>query len=268
MNVSATPVITLLSDLGTQHLAISGIKVLLSHYSPDVITVDISHRIAPYNIQQAAYLTLYTHRHFPASTVHLLLVDIMFGERHRMLLAKVNGHYFIAPDNGTLSLAFGKELQTVWLCREFSGPVSVLKWAEHANSVIEVIKEGFDLNEYFSRFMIKEVAPLLAQKPIGARLDCTILHIDRYGNIVINLTELQFSDLINDGPFSIKFPGEKELTTLSRHYNDVEESQLLCRFNSMGYMEIAINHGSVADRFDLDITSDKGMNYSVVTINF
>lgn len=262
------PVITLLSDLGTGHHSISGTKVLLMGGVAGTEIVDISHRLTAYNLQQAAYLSSAAYRHFPANTVHLLLVDMMAGERHRMLLSKVDGHYFIAPDNGVLSLAFGARLREVWLCREFSEPVSLLQWVAYAGQVISVVSSGNDLNDHFSRFVVKEVAQIMMQKPIGARLDCTVMHIDRYGNIAIDLTRNRFDELVADGPFSIKLPRDKEITTISEHYNDVPNGELLCRFNSLGFMEIAINHGSATSAFEFDIATDKGMNYSVITVNF
>lgn len=266
--VHTIPVITLLSDLGTCHPAVSGAKMLLAASGATTGVVDISHRIPLYNIQQAAYVTQYAYRHFPVGTVHLLLVDVLLGERHRMLLAKVDDHYFIAPDNGVLSLAFGEELQKVWLCREFSDTISIMQWVGYAKKVINSIRQDDDINEHFSPFMIKEVAQIMVQQPIGARLDCAILYIDRYGNVAIDLTKTQFDELINDGPFSIKLPREKEITAVSMHYNDVGEGELLCRFNSMGYMEIAINKGSATATFELDVATDKGINYGMITVNF
>lgn len=262
------PVITLLSDLGTNHPAISNAKVMLTKHLADTMVVDVSHRITTYNLQQAAYLSQSAYQHFPVGSIHLLLVDVLSGERHRMLLCKVNDHYFLAPDNGVLSLAFGRQPNEVWLCREFSGTVSIAQWIGYANQVISVIHEDRDLNNYFSRFLIKEVAQIMMQKPIGARLDCTVLHIDRYGNIVIDFTKDRFDELIGDGPFSIKLPREEEITKVSDHYNDVPTGDLLCRFNSIGLLEIAINHGSATSAFEFDIATDKGINYSVITINF
>ena len=216
----------------------------------------------------AAYLLTSAYYHFPVGSVHLLMVDVLFGERHRMLLCCINGHYFLAPDNGVLSLAFSTQPQDVWLCREFSGSVSITQWVRYASQVMCVIREGQDLNNSFSRFIIKELAQIIIQKPIGARLDCTVLHIDRYGNIVIDLTKVHFDELIGDGPFSIRLPRDEEITTVSNHYNDVPPGGLLCRFNSLGLMEIAINRGSATNSFEFDIASDKGINYSIITINF
>lgn len=266
--VRTIPVITLLSDLGTGHPAIGATRVLLTNAHPDTGIVDISHRITPYSIQQAAYMVQYACHHFPPHTVHLLLMDIVLGERHRMLLLKADAHYFIAPDNGILSLGLGKNNYPVWLCKEFSGPVSVLQWAEYAATVMDVLHNEQDLNERFSQFMIKEVAPLAVQQPIGARLDCSILQTDRFGNVTIGLSREQFDELIQDGPFSVKLPRQKELNKLSKHYSDVAPGQPLCRFNSMGYMEIAVNRGSATDVFEFGVATDKGINYSTITVNF
>lgn len=261
-------VITILSDLGTGHTALSAARAILLQQHANAEIVDITHKVSTYNLQQAAYFCKQSYVHFAMGSFHLLMVDVMFGERHRMLLAQVNGHYFIAPDNGILALTFGDAVSNVWLCREFSEPVSIPKWTLYAGNIIDTIRKSETPDGIFSRFHTKHIAQLATHKPIGARLDCTILHIDNYGNVVINLSRHQFDELAGDGPFSIPLPPEQEITVLSNHYNDVAEGALLCRFNKMGLMELAVRKGSFSKMFGLELSSGKGINYGVITVNF
>ena len=260
--------ITLLSDLGTRHTAHGSARATLYSALPDAEVIDISHRVAPYNLQQAAYHCRNAYRHFPLRTFHLLMVDIMHGERHRMLLAEADGHYFIAPDNGILALTFGTRDLKVWLCKEFSDPAGVNEWVKNAAGVMQTVSRHTNINELFIQFHTKHVGQLLTQKPIGDRIDCAILHIDNYGNVVIDLSRHQFDELAAGGPFSIALPPEQEINELSRHYNDVADGHLLCRFNKAGLMELSVNRGSFAERFGFQQSADKGINYGVITVNF
>lgn len=260
------PVITLLSDLSTSNIAVSSARIILNTHVPDMPVIDVSHNVSPYNIQQAAYICRKAYHTFPAGSIHLLMIDIAKGERHRMLLARCKDHYFIAPDNGILSLTFGNELAEIWLCREFNTSVSIADWVAMAAHIISS-SAYYSPDGSFIRFMINEVAQLSAPKPEGARLDCHIIYIDRYGNVVINFSKDQFDELIGDGPFSIQLPKERHISRLSNHVSDVIHGDLLCRFNNAGMMELAISHGSLASILEFD-KSDKGMSYNVITIHF
>ena len=252
--MATAPVITFLSDLGNKHIATGSAKARLWVRFPEAGVVDITHGAERYNIQRAAYMCRSAYQHFPAGSFHLLLVDISLGERHRMLLAHVGGHYFIAPDNGILSLAFGDELRDVWFCREFSNAVGVLQWADAAADVIAAIGAEAAPDEHFTRFMTKKIAFPSVQRPAGARRDCAILYADRYGNVVLDLDREEFEELAGDGPFEIKFPAGKSITRLSTTYNDVAEGELLCRFNGLGLMEIAMNRQSLFATYEFAAT--------------
>lgn len=267
--MSNPTIITLLSDLGTGHTALSGARAILMQQHADAEIVDITHRVTSYSLQQAAYFCREASGHFPGGTFHLLMVDIMFGDRHRMLLAKINDRYYIAPDNGILALTFGDTITDIWLCMEFSDPVGVAEWTRYAGMVIDIVLKTPQLNSIFIRFYSKNLAQLITHKPVGARLDCAILHIDNYGNVVINLSRGQFDELAGAGEvFSISLPPEERITRLSNHYNQVEEGKLLCRFNKMGLMELAVNRGSLSKKFGLELSSGKGINYGVITVDF
>ena len=261
-------IVTLLSDIGTQDSTISGAKVLLAEAQPGITVVDVTHRITPYNLPEAAYNTTKAYRHFPKGSVHLLMVDVFRGDRNRMLLAEVDGHYFIAPDNGLLSLTFKNDLKNVWLCKELSETTTLLDWVAGVTDIIAVLKPGVDPGEHLLPFTIKDIPPMMTQQSVRGRVDCHILHIDRYGNMVLNITKEEFAAMSVNGSFVISLPGEKNIDTLHHHYNEVPEGDLLCRFNSLGYLEIAVNHGSAAQRFKFDSTSSRDINYKVITIVF
>lgn len=258
--------ITLLSDLGTRHTAISGIRALAAAQLPASEVIDISHSVTPYNLHEAAYMSRKAALHFPEKTVHLLMVDIDRGERHRMLLARSNGQYFIAPDNGILAMALAS-IEGVWLCSEFQSNADTISWAATAMQIIISI-QAEKPDSLYSRFMLQELTGFSTQRPDGARIDCNILHIDRYGNIIVNFTRHQFDSLIGDGPFSVALPGGQSISHVSQHYSDKEAGNIICRFNSQDYLELGISHGSLSDELELYVSSAKGINYSMITIHF
>ena len=260
--------VTLLSDLGTQDTAICAAKAVLSRQLPEAGIVDITHQIGSFNLQEAAYTLLKAYRHFPEGSVHLVMADVLRGDRNRMLLAAVNGHYFIAPDNGILGFAFRGIPVEAWLCKEFNTAVTILQWVNEAANVISILRQGHPFKEHFMPFSVSAPPSAMPQLSARKRADCHILHIDRYGNIVLNITRAEFNELADSDKFSISFPGENTITAIRQCYSEVTEGELLCRFNSLNYMEIAANRASAASRFRLDKALPQDINYRIITINF
>ena len=102
--------ITLMSDFGLQDASVASAKGILMQYAPAIPIVDISHLIEPYHLQQAAYILASAYRNFPEGTCHVLLFDVFAEKDPRLLLCEKDGHYFLAPDNGILALAFSAEI--------------------------------------------------------------------------------------------------------------------------------------------------------------
>ena len=258
--------ITLLSDLGTRDVSVTNAKAILMSYAPDPVFVDILHNVVQYDLQQAAYLLLSAYRHFQKGTIHILLVDVFLGDNPRMLLVEKDGFYFIAPDNGTLALAFGSELDSALQCFEFAGQYSFSDWINSAGKVIESLAQKNATQ--FKPCEIKIARRLLQPQVMPLGVDCNILYIDRYENIVLDITRKQFDEYVNGRPFRIKVMRMQDITTISNNYNDVPEGEPLCRFNSAGFLEIALNHEAAASLLGLGSYSSGNLRYQTIRIFF
>src|SRR5438477_523493 len=53
------------------------------------------------------------YRFFPKKTVHVVVIDPGVGTSRRPILAEAAGQYFIAPDNGVLSMIYAQEKHKV-----------------------------------------------------------------------------------------------------------------------------------------------------------
>ena len=260
--------VTLLSDFGEGDAANGIIKVQLAQHVANVCVVDVTHQVAMADLREASYYTLKSYRFFPAGSVHILATAIFNGDRNRMLLAEIDGHFFIAADNGLLSLTFPGEVTKVWLAREFSGMITTLEWFDSAISIIRLLQQGANIDEHLLPFTIASISQPTTPQPLRDRIDCNIIHLDRYGNIVLNITRAEFDEKAKSRGFSVVLPGGKKLTEISLHYYDVPEGSLLCRFNSLDRLEIAVNHGSAASLFQFDAALSKNINYKLITIHF
>src|SRR5580698_5609718 len=122
------PVITLLTDFGSADHYVGAMKGILLSICPDAQLVDISHEITPYAIAEAAFTLAQAWTCFPEGTVHLIVVDPGVGSARRPILAEAGGHYFVAPDNGVLTMLFAStakhNAREITTARYFRKPVS------------------------------------------------------------------------------------------------------------------------------------------------
>lgn len=260
--------ITLLSDFGLADASVASAKGVLMQHSPQSVLIDISHQVEPFHLQEAAYLLLATYKSFAPGTCHILLLDIFSEHNPTMLLCEKEGHYFIAPDNGILSLAFGRSIDTVWKCAELQEGSEIRTWLHEAGKIIASLqhKTGTELN--LNNCELK-IAPQHWQPKVEpSAVECQVIHIDRFENVVINLTREQFEKVGRHRPFRIRFMRDEEITELSTHYHNVKQGEKLCRFNSTGFLEIAINRGKAASLFGLKLHREQHLMYNTIKIYF
>src|SRR5215469_10306281 len=98
--------ITLTTDFGTADHFVGTMKGAILSIAPRARIVDITHQVAPYAVMQAAFSIAQAWRYFPKGTIHVIVVDPGVGSARRPILAQAEGQFFIAPDNGALSMIY------------------------------------------------------------------------------------------------------------------------------------------------------------------
>lgn len=260
--------ITLLSDLGLHDASVASAKGILMQYAPNTTIVDISHFIEPYHLQQAAYLMAAAHANFAADTFHLVLFDIFSTKTPQLLLYRRNNQYFFAPDNGILSLAFGNSLQDVWKCFELDSSGMLRDWVREAGKTIQRLQNQSPEELNLEKYGLKNAPTYCQPKIENSVVECQVIHIDRFENVVINITKEQFYEAAKDRPFQIQFMRNETINEISTHYHNVKEGDKLCRFNSAGYLEISINRGNAASLFGLKLYREQHLMYNTIKIFF
>lgn len=105
----AHPIITLTTDYGTSDHLVGVMKGVMLKINPDAIFVDISHGVMPFDILDGALTIGQAYNHFPPKTIHVVVVDPGVGSQRRPILVTGDQHYFVAPDNGVLSMVYERE---------------------------------------------------------------------------------------------------------------------------------------------------------------
>src|ERR1700741_2820226 len=105
----ANAIITLTTDYGTSDHLAGTLKGVILKINPDATIVDITHNVTPYDLLDGALAIGSAYSYFPARTIHVVVVDPGGGTDRRPLLVSGETQYFVAPDNGVLSLVYERE---------------------------------------------------------------------------------------------------------------------------------------------------------------
>ncbi|TDL99460.1 MAG: hypothetical protein C4K58_06045 [Flavobacteriaceae bacterium] len=245
-------IVTLTTDFGTKDFFVASIKGSLYSLNPNLTVVDISHEISPFDLSETAYVLLGAYGSFPQNTIHIIGVDATSSIRQKYLLAKKNGHYFLASDNGILSLLFPDLAFDLLL--EIKVPKE--KMIQFATKEVFVPVAGY-LAQQGDKFQPQKIGVPLKQivtkTPIntqikGNQLVGTIVYIDHFGNAITNIERSFFLEILKERSFLIRvrnhtfdqiFNLYSEIVPLDQ--NDSKfHGKAMCLFNSSGKLEIAI----------------------------
>lgn len=106
---SARPVVALLSDFGLEGDAVGLCHGAILRVNRAIAIVDLTHNIAPYNVQQAA-LALARTEGFPKGTVFVAVVDPGVGGERKALALRTNaGLVYVGPDNGIFTYVMQRQ---------------------------------------------------------------------------------------------------------------------------------------------------------------
>lgn len=245
------PIITLTTDLGIRGFYVPAVKGKILQLSPTANIIDLSHHVDHFNILEAAFIVKNSFSDFPTDTVHIIDINSLLRSQIRYLAIKYKGYYFISADNGIFSMIFDgtpEKIVEINYRPQTSFPLKdifAVTACHLANgNPIEAI--GKTLNEFTSTPMMQ---PAIYESSIRAM----VIYIDSYENVFLNVTKELF-DGVGKGRNAVISFRRVEIGNISNNYYDVIESELVCFFNSIGFLEIAINRGKASTMFGLKMS--------------
>jgi S-adenosyl-L-methionine hydrolase (adenosine-forming) len=246
------PLITLLTDFGAADHYVAAMKGVMRGICPAAEFIDISHEVGPYTIAEAAYTLSQAWQYFPKGTIHLIVVDPGVGSARRPILAKSAGHYFVAPDNGVLTLTvagpglsvreltnpkyFRPSVSRTFHGRDLFGPV-----AAHLANRVPAARFGRKITDWV------QLEGLQPRRDARGHWQGIVLKVDRFGNLITNLPSdlIEKERLISSKGWSLRI-GKRNITALAKSYSEGEEGKLFVIAGSSGYLEISANQASAA----------------------
>ena len=249
-------VVTLLTDFGTADYFVGAVKGVILTINPQVSIIDITHEIPPQDIESAAFTLLTCYRDFPAGTVHVAVVDPGVGSSRRAIVVSAGSHYFVGPDNGLFSYVLDREPshQTFHLtAREYfrDSPSSTFHGRDVFAPVAAALSKGVAPAKLGPR--IEDAVRLHSLAPTkreDGKVEGRIIHIDRFGNCITNLTRADLPDT-KQTTLLVK---RRAINAFRRFFADetaskrgrASNSDLFAIWGSAGFLELALNGASAA----------------------
>ncbi len=255
--MSPTPhvIVTLTTDFGLRDGYVAAMKGAMLDVEPALTLVDVSHEVPPQDVMAAGFVLRQSAPHFPAGTVHLVVVDPGVGtDRHaiaaRFVLAG-REHLFVGPDNGVLPLLLDEadadeavvlDRPDVWAT---TAPSDTFHGRDVFGPVAAALAAGRPLAEVGTP--VSELTPLHWPLPRtdDQGIDGMVIHIDRYGNCVTNVTREALDAHAAGRPFKC-YVGSAVLQRHAATYGRTAQGEPLTLFGSSGQLEIAVNGGDAA----------------------
>ena len=244
-------IITLTTDYGTNDHLVGTLKGVILKINPDVTIVDITHNVAAYDLLDGALAIGSAFAYFPPRTIHVVIVDPGVGTDRRPILVTGDNQYFVAPDNGVLSLIYERDSNVVVrhanVEHYYNQPVSktfqgrdifapVAAWLSKNGQTSSM---GDEIQDY-KRFALPR------PKAANGVLKGIVLRVDTFGNLVTNFRP---EDLSGDAQQSgkVKFQvGTHAVSRLVGTFAQGNTGEPVAYVGSSGYIEIAVNKGNAA----------------------
>ena len=244
-------VITLTTDFGHKGPFVATMKgVMLSRFAAARV-VDLTHETSVHFPAEAGFWLKRSYPYFPAGTTHVAVVDPGVGTERDINVLVLDGHAFVAPDNGLLAPLAERNGATVYqldmaaAAAPFS--LSTPSATFHGRDIFAPI--GAEIAS--GRRRPDEVGPTITSfvpswvdeaTRSGDTASGIVIAVDNFGNLITNIDE-NLLDGISD---PIVSAGGHDFE-LRRTYGDVSPGDYLALINSFGALEIARAEKSAAE---------------------
>jgi len=258
--------VTFLTDFGLEDDFVGTCHGVIKRIAPDVQIIDITHGIYRGRILQGALALANALAYMPPG-VHLAVVDPGVGTARRpLVLRDREGRLYVGPDNGLLLPAVDRH-----------GGVDAAHELANPEYALETVSRTFHGRDLFSPAAahlaagvpLAELGPPIApdalvrleipEPEIGqARMRATVLGVDRFGNVALNLTRehLERVAVVPGMRVELAARGERYFAVAARTFGDARPGDLILYEDSYRNVAVAVARGSAAELLGIDEGSE------------
>lgn len=252
-------IITLLTDFGTEDTYAGVMKGVIASLCPGATVIDLTHEVPPQDIATGAFLLDVSVDYFPEGTIHVAVVDPGVGTARKPVALRTPKAFFVGPDNGIFTLVLQRQKLLQAVCPDnpryhLPHPSATFHGRDIFAPVAAHIARGVALAELGTPLTHLQRLPLPRIRVDWQGIRATVVHIDRFGNAITNLTRVDYEawrirwDVKEP---AVEVVSSKALLPICCTYGDVPRGQPLALFGSSDRLEIAVNSGNAAQVLNL-----------------
>jgi len=247
-------IITLLTDFGTEDTYVGVMKGVITSICPSAQVIDLTHQVPPQDIATGAFLLDVSVDYFPEGAIHVAVVDPGVGTARKPVALRTAKAFFVGPDNGIFTLVLQRQQLLQAICLDnprYHLPTvsSTFHGRDIFAPVAAHIACGVSMEELGTPIHRLQRLPLPRIRVDWQGIRATVVHIDRFGNAITNLTRDNYDAWRTR--WDVKEPAVQVAASdiflpIGTTYGDVARGKPLALFGSSGRLEIAVNGGSAA----------------------
>lgn len=251
------PIITFLTDFGLRDGYVASMKGVALSICPEAILIDISHEIPAQAIRSGAFVLASACTSFPRGAIHVAVVDPGVGTSRNAIIVRAADQLFIGPDNGLFSWVLRAAPE--YEARSLANPAYRMQRVSptfHGRDIFAPAAAHLARGAAFEDFG-PPCTPLIegwTTPASGIRhIQGEVIHIDRFGNAITNITSKDLDRLSTNGDPLIVWTAEHRIGPIERTYGDQPPGTVLALIGSLDHLEVAVTMGSCAHRLGLKI---------------
>jgi hypothetical protein len=247
-------IITLLTDFGTEDTYVGVMKGVITSICPSAQVIDLTHQVPPQDIATGAFLLDVSVDYFPEGTIHVAVVDPGVGTARKPLALRTAKAFFVGPDNGIFTLVLQRQKLLQAICLD--NPryhLSTVSSTFHGRDIFAPVAAhiacGVSVEELGTPIHRLQRLPLPRIRVDWEGIRATIVHIDRFGNAISNLSRAEYEawrirwDVKEP---AVQVAASNTTLPIVSTYGDVPRGKPVALFGSSERLEIAVNGGSAA----------------------
>jgi S-adenosylmethionine hydrolase len=247
-------IITLLTDFGTEDTYVGVMKGVITSICPSAQVIDLTHQVPPQDIATGAFLLDVSVDYFPEGAIHVAVVDPGVGTARKPVALRTAKAFFVGPDNGIFTLVLQRQKLLQAICLD--NPryhLSTVSSTFHGRDIFAPVAAhiacGVSVEELGTPIHRLQRLPLPRIRVDWEGIRATIVHIDRFGNAISNLSRAEYEawrirwDVKEP---AVQVAASNTTLPIVSTYGDVPRGKPVALFGSSERLEIAVNGGSAA----------------------
>jgi S-adenosylmethionine hydrolase len=246
--------IALLTDFGLKDHYVGSLKAVIYSINPNAQVFDLTHDIHPQNVKEGAFILDVVYPFLAKGTIVLAVIDPGVGSARQAISIKTSRGFLVGPNNGIFTMVLKREkkyeARAVTNNRYFMEPVSA---TFHGRDIFAPVAAHLSKKDIFASLgpRIPKIHQLdLAQVKISRGAICgELIHIDRFGNTMTNISKSQTCGTGKKFVVEVK----KKKVLIKPFFSAGRKGELIAVWNSSDLLELAVRESSAEKLYGLKI---------------